>query len=286
MKEYERHGILKFVSPSVANLAVLLIESEELLPELRKLLPESQIALMIRSKSEDTDFLCKKNSADLIIGDYTRNALPIDAKIFDIILAKDCLTFAPDFYVTLLEMNHLLKDSGYLVTQFFNARFIQILEGLRRGKFPTNGKRFWAKADIVKLLDDAIYKEIRFLPEEQFKENYAENLSDWEDFGFENFNGDLLTKIWLVKAQKCESEVAALKSLYSEEVRAEISRLLHRVEYDIDAEENFSRLIELCRREQIFEDYLADFVRQVVLHSDAIEFIKKSAKKFNVELDL
>ena len=97
----------------------------------------------------------------------------------------------------------------------------------------------------------------------------------WEAFGFDNFNNDLTTRIWLVKACKCTAEVAALKEVFTPEVRAELSRLLHRIEYAIDAEDNLQRLIELCDREGIFDDYLRDFINQVVAHTAAKNFIKK-----------
>ena len=260
--------LLDFVSPNFSkDAAALVIEDEEFLEGVREKMPRARIAFL----SEEKSALCKKFDADFLKGDYTRNGLPTEPKIFDVIIAKECLTFAPNFYVTLLEINHLLKDSGFLLTEFFNVRFIKILEGLRRGEFPAKEKRLWAKWDVVKILDDAIYKEIRFLPGEKFPE---EKISAWENFGFDNFSDDLLVKTWLVKARKCEAEVAALKEIYTEEIRAELSRILHRIEYKIDVKENCARLLELCRREKIFFDYVSDFVDQVVIHKDAAEFIK------------
>lgn len=270
------HKILEFVPPNFSkDAAALVIESEEFLEDLRKLMPAARIAFLSTENSE----LCKKVDADFIKGDYTRNGLPTEPKIFDVILAKDCLTFAPNFYVTLLEINHLLKDSGFLLTEFFNVRFIKILEGLRRGKFPVREKRFWAKWDVVKILDDAIYKEIRFLPGKKLAEEKNFSADEWINFGFDNFNDDLITKTWLVKACKCAAEVAALKEVYTETVRAELARLLHRIEYKIDTEENLTRLIEFCRSENIFYDYLSDFADQVVVHDEAVKLIKNFAMK-------
>ena len=117
----------------------------------------------------------------------------------------------------------------------------------------------WTKQQIVKLLSDSTYKEIHFLPEDN-------------------------EKIWLVKACKCTAEVAALKEFFTPESRADLSRLLHRIEYDIDAEENFQRLMTLCEREGIFDEYLSDFINQVVVHAAAKNFIKLSAKSYGREL--
>lgn len=269
----ERQGIMQFVPPNFsAEATALVIESEKYLPPLRELMPNAKIALLTSESSIQLENFCEDLNVDVMKGDYLRGALPIEPKIFDVIIADDCLTNSLDTYQTLAELNHLLKDAGFLLTQFFNARFIGMLESLRLGQFPTHEQKFWAKWDVVKLLNDAIYKEIHFLPAEKVDANVGE----WVNFGFDNFNDDLLTKIWLVKACRFEAEVAALKEFYTYEVRAELSRLLHRIEYSIDVEKNLAQLIELCRRENIFDDYLFDFISQVVVHSDAKNFIVSS----------
>ena len=200
--DIERRGLLKFVPPNFLPVEVLLIDAEEFLPDLQKLLPAAQIWLT------------------------TEQDLPRSEKFFELIIAQDVLTIGDDFYIRLLMLNHLLKNSGALLTQF--------------------SEKVWTKARLVKLLSDATYKEIHFLPDENF---------------------------WLVKACKCTAEVAALKEIFTPEIRAELSRLLHRIEYDIDTEENFGRLIKLCEREGIFDDYLNDFIEQTVIHAAARNFI-------------
>ena len=274
MNNFERRGLLQFVPPNFLPINVLLVENEQFLSGLREILPAAQIALLKKEISPEIKRLCNEFRADLI------NELPISPKIFEIIIAEDVLTVGENFYSMLMAFNHLLKDSGALLTQFYNVRFVKVLENLRRGRFFNNEQRLWAKADVVKLLDDAIYKEIHFLPGER------ENLSaaEWENFGFENFSDDLTTKIWLIKACKCTAEVAALKDLFTHETRADLSRLLHRIEYDLDAEENFLRLMELCDRAGIFDEYLSDFINQVVVHAAAKDFIRERAKNFGRSL--
>lgn len=245
--------LLRFVPPNFSDDAVvLLIDSPEFLAGVRELMPNARIILLT---AEDE--------------------LPVEPKIFDVIISPKCLTFARDCYRNLLEFNHLLKDSGFLLTQFLNVRFVEVLEGLRRGIFPAGERRFWAKRDVVKILDDATFKEIRFLAGERAEISTAA----WEEFGFDNFSEDLSTRVWLVKACKCTAEVAALKEMYTPEVRAELSRLIHRVEYGIDAEKNLQALVELCRREKIFAEYLADFVEQVTVHAAAAKFILAAVDK-------
>lgn len=267
INNFERRGLLQFVSPNFLPVTVLLIEGEEFLSDLREILPAAQIALLKKESSTEIKKLCDKYRADLI------NELPTAPKMFELIIAQDILTVGENFYAMLMAFNHLLKDSGFLLTEFYNVRFVKVLENLRRGRFFNNEQRFWAKADVVKLLDEAIYKEIHFLPGKR------ENLSaeDWENFGFENYNEDLTTKTWLVKACKCTAEVAALKEIFTPEVRADLSRLLHRIEYGIDVEENFLRLMKLCELEGIFDEYLSDFINQVVVHAATKDFIKARA---------
>ena len=273
--EDERHGLLKFVPPNFLPVPVLLIEAAELLTGLRELLPAAQIVFMTAEPMPKVESLCDACRADLLIGECP-NDLPAEPKLFELIIAPEVLTTGENFYATLMTFNHLLKDSGALLTQFRNVRFVGVLENLRRGRFSNNERRLWAKADVVKLLDDATYKEIHFLPNTRADFSAAE----WTAFGFENFGDDLTTQTWLVKACKCTAEVAALKDVFTPEVRADLSRLLHRIEYDIDAEENFLRLMALCDREGIFDEYLSDFINQVVVHTAAKNFLQARAKNF------
>ena len=266
-----RRGLLKFVPPIFLPLSVLMIDSTQYLADLRKLLPAARIAVLPSEPTPAIKKICDECRADLI------DELPTAQKTFELIIARDVLTIGEDFYATLLKLNLLLKDSGALLTEFFNVRSIGVLERLRRGKFTNNEQRLWAKADVVKLLVDATYKEIRFMAGE--RENFPAD--DWINFGFDNFSDDLTTKIWLVKACKCTAEVAALKEIFTPEVRAELSRLLHRIEYDIDVEENFRRLDDLCARAGIFDDYLRDFTDQVVVHASAKEKIFSRARPQN-----
>ena len=265
--------LLQFVPPNFsADATALVINEEKYLPQLRELMPNSKIALMTEENSPQLKKFCRSLKVDLMIGDYQRGDLPTESKIFDVIIADDCLTNSLYTYGTIAELGQLLKDSGFLLTKFFNARFIGMLESLRIGQFPTHEQKFWAKWDIVKLLNDAYFKEIHFLPYEKIDAD----VDDWINFGFENFSDDLLTKIWLVKARKCEAEVAALKEIYTEEIRARLARLLHRIEYDLDVEENLETLKKFCADEKIFEDYLFDFIDQVVVHDKAKNFIKNN----------
>lgn len=87
----------------------------------------------------------------------------------------------------------------------------------------------------------------------------------------------------MVMAARSTAAVANLKSLYTPEIRKELSRILHRIEYDIDRRENLDRLWGLCEKHMIFEDYLWDFAREILIHSEALEVIRQSGEARGLE---
>ena len=261
-EEVKRRGLLKLIPPLVGNINVLLIESLSYLRELRQLLPSANILVLTESKEAEVGF--SDLQLDWLFSDYKKLNLPINETLFDIIISEDCLTFAYEPYKTIFAINRWLKETGFLITQFESIRFVGVLESLRQGYYPQRERRLYAKTEVVRLLNDALFKEISFTPNESI--NY--NVDEWIAFGFDNYNNELLVKNWIVKASRSTSEVAALKEFYSPAVRKELSKLLHRIEYDIDRKENIERLQDFCEEHQIFDDYLFDFIEQVVVHRD------------------
>ena len=61
-----------------------------------------------------------------------------------------------------------------------------------------------------------------------------------------------------------------MKAFYTPEIRKELTTLLRRIEYDIDCEENIERLRKLCEENMIFDDYLFDFIDQIVIHREKL----------------
>lgn len=263
-EEVDRRGLLKLIPPHIDNISVLVIETLSYLRELRELLPSAQILILTEFAEAKAEF--NDLNFDWIIGDYKKFNFSPDEKIFDIIIAEDCLTFAYEPYKTIFGINRWLKETGFLVTQFESIRYIGVLESLRKGYYPERERRLYAKTEIVRLLNDALFKEISFTPNECIEYN----IDEWLDFGFDNYNDELLVKNWIVKASRSTAEVAALKSFYTPAVRKELSKLLHRIEYDIDCKENIERLRNLCEEHQIFDDYLLDFIEQVVVHRERL----------------
>ena len=279
MDEIDRRGLLKLLTPSAASINVLIVESLSYIGDVRFMLPAASLTVLTTDRYapiEGSELDCVR-----INDDFNLAKLPFDDKTFDLIIAEDFFTFAHEPYDTLRDFGRLLNDVGALISQYENIRYINVLEQLRAGFYPERRRRLYAKPEVVRLLNDALFKDIRFAPE-----SIAEvDIDEWLGFGFDNFSDDLRVKTWLIKAGRSKAEVAALKQLFTAEVRAELARLIHRIEYDIDRKENFERLFELCEREMIFDDYLADFIHSTTAHHECFALFQSEAAKRGIELD-
>ncbi len=254
----ERRGLLKFLNPSAEPIRILIVESPSYVEEIRALMPNAFIRVV------DPEH----------VNQFERGS-------FDLIVAEDAFTLAHEPYDLLRDLGQALTDIGTLITQYENIRFVGVLEQLRIGFYPERRRRLYAKPEVVRLLNDALFKEIAFAPDNVS----TVDIDDWINFGFDNFSDDLKVKTWLVKAGRSKAEVAALKQCFTPSIRAELSRLIHRIEYDIDREENFDRLFELCRREAIFDDYLRDFILSTVAHRSRLKIFRAAASERGLELD-
>ncbi len=259
--------VLYFVPSGPAPLRVLVIETSRLLPALRKKLPNARITAV-------TEYDVVPEARELAgldvswsVLDYRVTPLPFAEGSFDLIVAEPVLSYVLDPYDMLLALGRLLTDVGVLVTSFRNVRYHGVLEELMKGEFPERERHLYAKKEIVRLLNDTLFKEIIFSPGEQDEKGSAERFAA---MGFENMDDDLSTAVYLVRACRSTAEVANLKGLYTKKTCTELARVLHRIEYDVEREKNVEALKELCRAEGIFPEYLEDFVRETVLHTEKV----------------
>ena len=249
----------------------LLVESPQYIRWLCEHQPNARITAVTRYEEIPVqDEFCNL-PVDWHILDYRREKLPFAEESFDYAVAEPLLTEAWLPYETLLDLSRRLTDIGVLYAAYDNIRYHGILEQLREGIFPVRETHLYAKAEIVRLLDDTLFKEIQFLPglqDDDLSEGQA-----WEAQGFDNFSSDLSTAKWLITAARSTARVANLKSLYDRETRKQLARILHRIEYDIDRQENIAALKKLCAEKMIFDEYLADFIQEACVHKEKL--IKK-----------
>ncbi len=276
-----REGLLRMIAPVGTPMKVLVIESLFYLPELCRMLPNASISAVTIYE----EVLRLKSYRELPVEwhflDFRKEEIPCEKGSFDLMLAESCLTDALEPYELLTGLGRLLRDTGSLITEFRNIRYWRVLEGLREGFFPERQRRLYAKSEVVRLLNDAIFKEIAFVP---FSRDPAENSAEWEQMGFDNFSEDLCTERWMIRADRSSAEVSALKSFYSAETRKCLSRLLHRVEYGVEPEKSLAALWELCREEGIFADYLGDFARGIIVHPEALHKLYEAGRRQGMNL--
>ena len=98
---------------------------------------------------------------------------------------------------------------------------------------------------------------------------FQDFIRGWNLKGFyENISGDLEVEFWLIRAARSMPELALLKSMFTFEVRDKLSRLLHRIEYDVATADSVEEFWQLYDAEKIFTDYAAAFIRSVVVHRE------------------
>lgn len=269
------NDLLTFLIGSPEKLNILLIDSTRYLPELAMRYPESNFTVVTAYKDVPQLVEYRDFKVNWQILDYRRSKLTIDEVSFDIVVAENALEFSYEPYEELMTISRYLTDVGKFYFSFPNIRYGKIIKALSAGHFPFRHEHLWAKEEIVKLLNDTLFKEIHFRAGEQLEND----VSDLEEMGFINYNNDLITKTWLVEAAKSTASVANLKSLYDKSTREKLSRVLHRIEYDIDREKNLAALQKLCEENFIFPEYVHDFIEETCVHKKIVHSL--AAKIFN-----
>ena len=174
-----------------------------------------------------------------------------------------------------------LKQTGAFLTSFRNIRHWSVLEEMMEGHFYHLVTRLYAKTDFERLLYASYYKNVRVRPQlRRAEDDIVERLVA---AGFENIHEDLETEFWLVRAERSMPEMALLKSMYTKEQRKELSDYLHRIEYDVDAENQCRLFWAFYEQSALFADYVSNFIRQAVFHPES--FYRRLMKYSRRELD-
>lgn len=263
-----KQDLTAFIPGGPAPMRWLILESLPYVAKIAALYPNARLTVV----TEIEEAAGLQEFAGLNIQwafmDYRREKLPFPQGIFDAALAENLLARAYDPYELLMDISRRLTDVGVLYGDFLNVRYTGVLEALKQGEFPVREQHLYAKSEVVRLLDDTLFKEIDFVPGDSDEEGEAE--ACWEAAGYANINHELAVSRYLFRAAISTAAVANLKGLYSPEVRKELARILHRIEYDVERAENLTRLQQLCQREGIFPEYLRDFIHETCQHKDRV----------------
>jgi hypothetical protein len=246
----------------------LLLESLEYIEKVVALYPHAHLTVV--TEWEEAATLAEFAGMDIEwhFGDCRRGKLPFPENSFDAVLAENLLTQAYEPYDLLMDISRKLTDVGVLYGDFLNVRYTGVLAALKQGEFPVREKHLYAKCEMVRLLDDTLFKEIDFVPGDSDENSEAEAL--WEAAGYANINHELSVSRYLFRAACSTAAVANLKGLYSPAVRKELARILHRIEYDVQRAENLERLQAFCAQEGIFPEYLQDFIAESCCHRERV----------------
>ena len=266
------------IKPSLTNFIlgedffqrILVVESAAYLEPLHEKFPTAEIFFVTTNEefySEDVK---------TFVLDYREERLPFDEEFFDAIIGDLTLEVVTNPQDIAAGFSTYIKQTGCWLTSFRNIRHWKVFEKLMRGVFGGIVSRLYTRTEFERLLYASFYKEVQLLP---LKKNAPpELLERLINCGFDNFDDDLQTEFWLVRASRSMPELALLKSMFTPEIRAELSRILHRIEYDVATEESVKKFWRLVDTEGIFTDYAAAFIRSVVMHR---ENFYRNIKKFS-----
>lgn len=260
-----------FLTGGPAPMRWLLLESLTYIARLAALYPQASFTVV--TEIQEAASLPEFVGLDIrwVFLDCRQERLPFPEHSFDAALAEGLLTRAYEPYEVLMDISRKLTDVGVLYGDFLNVRYTGVLEALQNGEFPVREKHLYAKSEMVRLLDDTLFKEIDFVPGELADDETE--AQKWEVRGYSNINHELSTRRYLFRAAASTAAVANLKGLYTPEVRKELARILHRIEYDVQRADNIMRLQQLCKREGIFSEYLQDFIEETCYHANEVKHL-------------
>ena len=257
---------------------ILVVESADYLEILREKFPDAEIFFITANEVDAEKFFWAKTT----IIDYREERLPFPEEFFDVIIGDLTLEVVVNPQDIAAGFSKYIKQTGCWLTSFRNIRHWKILEKLMQGTFGGIVSRFYTRTEFERLLYASFYKEVQMLPLK--KKSPPELLERLINCGFDNFDDDLQVEFWLVRASRSMPELSLLKSMFTPEIRAYLSRILHRIEYDVATEDSVKDFWRLFDAEGLFNDYVAAFIRSVVVHRENFWLnIKKYSARAEIE---
>ena len=270
MTEEKALCLLKFIHETEEPLKVLLIENVEYIHKLRLLMPRAELFVVAADEDLPQDEEFQNMGIHWVTMNYLGEKLPLEEEYFDIIIGEELFLEAWNPQDIASGLGLYLKDTGCLLTSFTNARYWKNIRDLMEGHFYHVCTHVFTRDEMLSLLAASFYKDAYFLPADDGSRVDEDFIGRLENMGFENHSNDLGVRTWLVQATKSIGEIIALKKLYTKEVRRELSNRLRRIEYGIDVAENTDKLWQLFEKNMIFPEYVADFVKQAIIHRKAL----------------
>lgn len=264
MAEKIRPELLTLLQPDTSPLRILVVESLSYLSELKAMFPQAELYAVTAAEEEIAGF---SPDVHFLFLDYLSVPLPYTRNFFDYIISDLALERADNPQDIAAGFSTFLKETGTLLTSFRNIRHWSVLQSLMEGHYYGVVSRLFARPEFENLLYASFYKSVRV--QRQYREAPDGLIDRLVSAGFENGHNDLETEFYLVRADRSMPELSLLKSMYTPEDRRALSRLIHRIEYDVDCPASVHTLWAAADRLGIFPDYLASFVQETVVHTEA-----------------
>lgn len=266
MTEEKALCLLNFIHETEEPLKVLLIENVEYIYKLRSLMPRAELFVVAADEDLPRDEQFQNMDIRWFTVNYLGEKLPLEEDFFDIILGEELFLEAWNPQDIASGLGLYLKDTGCLLTSFTNTRYWKNIRDLMEGHFYHVCTHVFTRDEMLSLLAASFYKDACFLPADDGSKVDKDFIGKLENMGFENHSNDLGVRTWMVQATKSIGEIIALKKLYTKEIRRELSNRLRRIEYGINVAENAEKLWQLFEGNMIFPEYVADFVKQAIIH--------------------
>ena len=272
MKKIFHEKILHFLPKTRKKIQILLINAADVLPELVKRLPNAEISVVEKDSELFREMQSEKNGMTLYVADFTKERLPFREESFDYIIADRCLEQMENPQDFAMAMFLWLKEVGYLIAGFTNAR----CHGVWQNDLNQKDGRFLCLSEIKQLLFLSFYKELTFAASEDSMKQ-----SDFvEKQVRKDCNGDdSFVAVWIVKASRSTTKAGLLKGSFTRKIRQEMACRLRRIAYAIDQDENCSRFWCLCAEQKIPLFYIAAFIENTAVKPQKLMAVLSSWAK-------
>ncbi len=256
--------LLTFLTATDAKITVLTVEGGAYLQDLRQMLPRAELYAVFADPEDEEIALCENLGINFATLDIYEKPLTFPHDYFDYIISDLTLEKAANPQDIAAGFGLFIKPTGAWLTSFRNIRHWSVLADIMEGHYYNVVSRLYARQEFERLLYASFYKEVKIRP--QFRRDEKGRAEKLALAGFDNVGDDLNAEFYLVRAARSMPELSLLKSMYDPDTRKELSRIIHRIEYDVFAYKECARFWQFCDEKNIFADYAAAFVEQTVFH--------------------
>ena len=256
----QENSLLNLLNATEAYVRVLVIESTEYIREIRNVLPNADITVVVADDINVDKRMYDDLGIHWLHEDYLSKILSIKKESFDVIIGEELFLKSPNPNNTALDMVSYLSETGYLVTSFRNAVYWQIIRDMMNGHFYHSLVRIFTPNEMVSLLGNADFQDVAFMPVSASTTEGIDIIEKLVSMGFDNTSNILSVQTWGIKAKKFRPDVMALKSSFDKKIRWDLVTLLRRVEHGIQPIANTVEVLNLIDNEKIQLSYISTYI--------------------------